>query len=60
MGKLLKSGNIIFQTPIPFVGSLFLKIEWWLPNVAPYEEGGMGIITSQSGTNRDPLPLNRA
>jgi len=44
MGEVLKLGNIIFQTPILIVGSLFLKIEWRLQNVAPYEGGGFGII----------------
>ena len=37
MGKLLKPGNITFQIPILSVGSLFLKIEWRLPNVVLYE-----------------------
>jgi hypothetical protein len=41
MGELLKLGNIIFLTPIPFVGSLFLKIEGWQPNVALYEVDGI-------------------
>jgi hypothetical protein len=44
MGEVLKFGNIIFQTPILIVGSLFLKIEWWLQNVALDEGGGFGII----------------
>jgi hypothetical protein len=44
MGEVLKLGNIIFQIPILFVGSLFFKTEWWLPNVALDEGGGFGII----------------
>jgi hypothetical protein len=44
MGEVLRLGNIIFQTPILFAGPLFLKIEWWLQNVALDEGGGFGII----------------
>jgi hypothetical protein len=47
MGEVLKLGNIIFQTPILIVGSLFLKTEWWLPNVALDEGGGFGIINGR-------------
>jgi hypothetical protein len=48
MGKLLKPGNITFQTPILSVGSLFLKIEWRLPNVVLYE---VDIVTHTHTTH---------
>jgi hypothetical protein len=34
----MKLGNIIFLTPIRSVGSLFLKIEWFLRNAVAHHE----------------------